>query len=446
LTPLAALAARVRADAVDAQPDVGQVIGARGPAVRVSLPHARVGARLRAYAAGPDGRDAVLEIVGFDGLDAVALPLTPLRLLSSGQPVVLEAAEPVAPCGEAVLGRVLNALGEPVDGGPPLPADEPSRPLWGEAPDPLTRRPVDRPLPLGVRALDAFTTLGAGQRVALEAGPGAGKTTLLAQIAARAAAQVVVLALVGERGREVSAYLSQLAPARHRTVVVLARADEPPLAALRAAECATAIAEGFRSRGADVLLLVDSLTRVARAIRAVGLAAGEPPTRRGYPPSLSTVLPRLLERAGNDAAGTLTALYAVLVEGDDRDDPVAEEARGLLDGHLCLDPALASAGRFPAVAIERSLSRCMAQLARPEHARAAATLRGWLAAGARRADLVAIGAYQRGAEPDVDRYLAVREPLERLLRQGPDEAAPFDDTVARLIALAGGRADPAPLR
>jgi FliI/YscN family ATPase len=294
---------------------------------------------------------------------------------------------------------------------------------------------VDTPLSLGIRALDAFCTVGAGQRLALEAGPGAGKTTLLAQIAAQSNADVVVLALVGERGREVGAYLAQLEPARARTVVVLARADEPPLATLRAAECATAIAEGFRATGANVLLLVDSLTRVARALRTVGLAAGEPPARRGYPPSLSTRLPRLLERAGNDAWGTLTALYAVLVEGDDRDDPVAEEARALLDGHLCLDPGLAGAGRFPALAIGRSLSRCMPQLVVPAHAQAAATLRRLLAAGEARADLIAIGAYQRGAEPDVDRFLALREPLERFLRQRPDEFAPYGDTVERLLTL-----------
>ena len=435
MTPLAALAARVRAGGQDASHEVGQVVGARGPAVRVALGAARVGARLRAEAAGPEGRDAVLEVVGFEGLEALALPLTALRGPTSGQAVRVESGEPSAPYGDAVLGRVLDALGAPVDGGPPLPAGTPTRPLDAEAPDPLTRRPVDTPLSLGIRALDAFCTVGAGQRLALEAGPGAGKTTLLAQIAAQSNADVVVLALVGERGREVGAYLAQLEPARARTVVVLARADEPPLATLRAAECATAIAEGFRATGANVLLLVDSLTRVARALRTVGLAAGEPPARRGYPPSLSTRLPRLLERAGNDAWGTLTALYAVLVEGDDRDDPVAEEARALLDGHLCLDPGLAGAGRFPALAIGRSLSRCMPRLVVPAHAQAAATLRRLLAAGEARADLIAIGAYQRGAEPDVDRFLALREPLERFLRQRPDEFAPYGDTVERLLTL-----------
>lgn len=291
-------------------------------------------------------------------------------------------------------------------------------------------------MPLGVRCLDALCTLGAGQRIGLQAGPGAGKSTLLAQVAARASADVVVLALIGERGREAGELLARLTPAaRARTIVVLARADEPPLAQLRAAEAATAIAERFRAEGRDVLLLLDSLTRVARAIRTVGVSIGEPATRRGFPPSLSTTLSALLERAGNDAHGTLTGLYTVLVEGDDADDPVAEEARALLDGHVALDAGLAGAGFFPAVAIGRSVSRCMAQVVEAEHAAAAARLRRWLAAGEARRDLVAIGAYQRGSEPDLDAYLARRTALEAFLRQSPGEIADYAETVRRLRAL-----------
>jgi FliI/YscN family ATPase len=426
LAELRALTAALRAGAPGAP---GSVLSVIGEAVRVSLPGARIGARVRL------GDDVLAEIVAFDGLEAVALPLTPASGLTSGSPVVVLDAAAHLHASTAVLGRVLDALGEPVDGGPPLPPER-DWPLTRPAPDPLTRRPIERPLPLGVRVVDAVCTLGAGQRIGLQAGPGAGKTTLLAQVAATTAADVVVLGLVGERGREAAELLARLSPAaRARTVVVLSRADDPPLRQLRAAECATSLAEYFRAQGRDVLLLVDSLTRVARAIRVVGVSRGEPATRRGYPPSLSTLLPALLERAGNDAVGTLTALYAVLVEGDDLDDPVAEEARGLLDGHLTLDPAMAGAGLFPAIAVGRSVSRCMAQVVPPAHLAAARTLRRWLAAAELRRDLHAVGAYQRGADPDFDAFLQRRGALERFLRQPPEETTRLDQTQARLAEL-----------
>ncbi len=426
---LRALAAAVRAGA---SPAPGSVLAARGPSVRVSLPSARLGARLR-LGSPEDG--VIAEIVAFDGPEAVAMPLTPADGLVSGAPAVLLEDAASLHVSEALLGRVIDGLGRPVDGLSPLPSVR-DWPLRRPAPDPLTRRPVDRPLPLGVRVIDALCTVGAGQRLALQAGPGAGKSTLLSQVASRAAADVVVLALIGERGREAGELLAKLsAEARARTVVVLSRADDPPLLQVRAAEVATAIAERFRSEGRDVLLLLDSLTRVARAIRSVGVSAGEPATRRGFPPSLSTVLSALLERAGNDADGTLTALYTVLVEGDDSDDPVAEEARALLDGHLALDAGLAGAGRFPAVAVGRSVSRCMAQIADPAHQTAAFTLRRWLAAADARRDLLAIGAYQRGAEPDVDAFQSRRGPIEAFLRQSPAEVADYAETVRRLCAL-----------
>ncbi len=342
---------------------------------------------------------------------------------------------PRLPAGDGVLGRVLNALGEPLDGGPALP--EPSWPLHRRAPDPLVRAPVDRPLPTGVRVIDGLCCLGAGQRVALEAGPGVGKSTLLAQLAAQTSVDVVVLALVGERGREIGDAVRRLSPAaRARTVIVAARADDPPLTWLRAAEAATALAEGFRDAGRDVLLLVDSLTRVARAVRAVGVAAGEPTTRRGFPPSLATVLAQLVERAANGPIGTLTAVYTVLTEAGGVDDPVAEEARALLDGHLVLDPRLAAAGRFPAVDPVASVSRCMADVVPPGQAQAAARVRRQLAGLARQADLLAVGAYSPGADPDADAGLAREAALEAFLRQGPTERAEFSDTAARLHGLA----------
>lgn len=424
-TPSLSALARAVGGAAEAP---GSVLGVRGLVLRLALPAARLGERLRL----PDG--ALLEVVGFDGTEATALALTRLGAVTAGMPVRRISDADAIHAGPALLGRVLDGLGRPIDGGDALP--EADWPVRRPAPDPLTRRPVDTPLPLGVRVIDGLCTVGRGQRLALEAGPGAGKTTLLAQIAAQAAADVTVLALIGERGREVAAFLDRLPPAaRARTVVVVARADDPPLAWLHAAAVATAIAEWFRADGRDALLLLDSLTRVARAIRTVGVAAGEPVARRGYPPSLSTTIQQLLERAANDHRGTLTALYAVLVEGDAAEDPVAEEARALLDGHLVLDPALAGASHFPAVDLARSVSRCLPALADPEHARAAASLRRWLAAGARHRDLIAVGAYQRGADPDADAWLAHRDAIDAFLRQPATEAADYESTLRRLTTL-----------
>jgi flagellum-specific ATP synthase len=407
----------------------GSVLGVRGTVIRLALPDAELGERL---ALG----DGLLEVVGFDGVEATAQALTAGLRPRSGAPVHRLATQALVPTGPGLLGRVLDGLGRPMDGGPPI--TEHLQPLHQRAPDPLTRQPVNRALPLGVRAIDGLCTLGAGQRVALEAGPGAGKTTLLSRIAAHTAADVVVWALIGERGREIGALLADLPQAvRARTVIIAARADDPPLTWLRAAQLATRIAEAARDRGQDALLLVDSLTRVARAIRTVGVAAGEPTTRRGFPPSLSTLIAALLERATNGPTGTLTAVYAVLIEGDGLDDPVAEEARALLDGHLVLDAALAAAGRYPAFDPLRSLSRCMSDVASASHRANARTLRSWLDALHRHHDLIAVGAYQPGVDAVADAALEHRAALEAFLRQSGREPATLTDTCARLAALTG---------
>ncbi|MEZ4473370.1 MAG: FliI/YscN family ATPase [bacterium] len=423
MTDLAALAEAVR----DAQPAPGSLLAVKGEVLRLALPGARVGERVRVGG-------VLAEVVGFEVSEAVALPLEPAAGLASGAAVVRESDAPRLPAVDALVGRIIDGLGRAVDGGPALPP--PSWPVHRRAPDPLVRAPVTAALPLGVRVLDALCTLGQGQRLGLEAGPGVGKSTLLRQIAAQAEVDVVVLALIGERGREVGAFLARLpAETRARAVVVVARADDPPLVWLRAAEVATAVAEGHREAGKSVLLLMDSLTRVARAIRTVGVAAGEPVTRRGFPVSLATEVARLLERAANDGHGTLTALYTVLVEGDAVDDPVAEEARALLDGHIVLDAAAAGAGRFPAVDVARSVSRCMDDLVDEAHRRAARTLRRWLAGLARQQDLLAVGAYQTGADPDADAALRRRPAIEAFLRQGPTERTPLAETRRRLLEL-----------
>jgi len=373
-------------------------------------------------------------VVGFSGAEATALALEHFQILDSGCPVRRAPQAALLPVGSEIIGRIINSLGEPLDGAPLPP---PSWPLRRRAPEPLSRRPVDQPLVLGLRCIDGLLTLGRGQRVALEAGPGAGKSSLLAYIAAQADAEVVIIALIGERGREVGEFLKRLSPqARARSILVVARADDPPMAWIRAAETATALAEYFRGEGRDVILLVDSLTRVARAIRTVGIAAGEPTTRRGFPPSLSTRLSELLERSSNDEQGTLTALYAVLVEGDQQDDPVAEEARALLDGHLVLEAKLAAAGRFPALDPLRSISRCMSAVSTPAQRRAVRQLRAWLAALTHYEDLLRVGAYKPGSDPLLDKALKRRSAIEAFLRQGLEEHSRFDETLRCLEALA----------
>ncbi len=307
------------------------------------------------------------------------------------------------------------------------------------APPPaLARRPIRDVLATGVRVVDALLTLGEGQRVGLFAGSGVGKSTLLGSIARGAQADVVVCALVGERGREVSEFLEQLGEAgRKKAIVVAATSDVPALERLRSAEIATAYAEWFRDRGQKVLLVVDSITRYARALREVGLSAGEPPTRRGYPPSVFAALPRLLERAGQGGRGSITGIYTVLVEGGDLEEPVADEVRGILDGHIVLDRRLAERGRYPAVDVPASLSRLMNALVSKEHTRHAARLRALLATYETKRDLVALGAYTRGADKVLDDALAKLQGIERLLGQSPHEITAWEDTLERLGDLVG---------
>jgi type III secretion protein N (ATPase) len=340
--------------------------------------------------------------------------------------------------GEALLGRILDGLGAPIDGrGLPDGLEE-----WAvdrPAPAPLARRRIARPLPLGVRALDALATVGEGQRLGLFAGAGVGKSTLLGQIARNTRAGLSVICLVGERGREVREFVEDaLGPeGLARSVVVAATSDAPALVRLKAAHVATAIAEWFAERGHDVLLMLDSLTRYARAQREVGLAAGEPPARQGYPPSVFAALPRLLERAGNRERGGITALYTVLVAGGDLEEPVADEVRGLLDGHVVLDRRIAERGRFPAVDPLSSLSRVMPAVTTDAHRAAATRLRALLAAVERVRDLLAVGAYRRGGDPEADVALERLPAIEAFLAQGAHERESWEDTLARLTEVAG---------
>jgi type III secretion protein N (ATPase) len=429
--------------------EAGRVVEVTGLVVRATVPGIRVGELCWIEApAGTTGERSRVqaEVVGFRGDEAVLMPLGEVVGIGPDALVTTTGRPLSVGVGPGLLGRVLDGLGRPADGRGPVEGAAP----WAvdrAAPDPLARARVTRPLPLGIRALDALLTAGEGQRLGLFAGSGVGKSTLLGQIARQTEADVNVIALVGERGREVGEFLDgSLGPeGRARSVVVCATSDAPSLVRLRSAFVATAIAEWFRAQGRRVLFMLDSLTRVARAQREVGLAAGEPPARQGYPPSVFALLPRLLERTGTDARGSITALYTVLVAGGDMDEPIADEVRGILDGHVVLSRELASRGHYPAVDVLASLSRLMPAVAEGPHRAAAARLREWLAAHDRHRDLIALGAYQRGSDPTTDAALDRLPAIETFLRQTTGEAAPFADTRRRLLALAGQTSeDPAP--
>ena len=419
--------------------EAGRVVEVTGLVVRARVPGIRVGELCVIEPPGGDaGARLEAEVVGFRGDEAVLMPLGELAgigpdaaVTTTGRPLSIG----VAP---GLLGRVLDGLGRPADGGGPIAGAEP----WAvdrPAPDPLSRARVTRSMPLGVRAVDALLTVGEGQRLGLFAGSGVGKSTLLGQIARQTEADVNVIALVGERGREVGEFLdASLGPAgRARSVVVCATSDAPSLVRLRSAFVATAIAEWFRARGQRVLFMLDSLTRVARAQREVGLAAGEPPARQGYPPSVFAMLPRLLERTGTDDKGSITALYTVLVAGGDMEEPIADEVRGILDGHVVLSRELAARGHFPAIDVLASLSRLNgggrrgAATARPPRACASGSPRT-----SATATLIVLGAYERGSDAATDAALARWDAITAFLRQATDEAAPWQETRRRLLDLA----------
>ena len=347
----------------------GRVVQAFGTALRVSGLSARIGQQcLLRDPARPDAPPLAAEVVGLAGAELLLVPLAGLHGLAAGAEVEVIAGEPRVPCGVALLGRVIDAFGRPLDGAP-LPDDLAQRPLLHDAPAPLARRPVHTLLPTGVRAIDAALGIGEGQRIGLFAMAGGGKTTLLGMLARSARSDVNVIALVGERGREVREFIDEALGAEGlaRSVVVVATSDRPALERLRAAQAATAIAEGFRALGARVLLMMDSVTRCARALREIGTSIGEPAVRRGYPPSVFAELPRLFERAGNDANGSITAFYTVLAEDEDGADPIAEEVRAILDGHIVLSRALGDAGHYPAIDLLASASRVFPRVATAEH-------------------------------------------------------------------------------
>jgi type III secretion protein N (ATPase) len=417
----------------------GRVVEVTGTLIKAAVPAARIGEICLLRNPG-ESWTVQTEVVGFSKRAALLTPLGRITGISTAAEVIPTGRVHEVPVGPGLLGRVLDGLGRPLDEdrcGPLL--NEARYPIFGEPPDPLTRRLISEPISLGVRALDGLLTCGEGQRLGIFAAAGGGKSTLLAMLAKGADVDVIVLALIGERGREVREFLDhELGPeGLARSVVVVATSDKPSMERLKAGYVATTIAEYFRDQGKRVLLMMDSVTRFARAQREIGLAAGEPPTRRGFPPSVFTMLPLLMERAGHAAKGSITALYTVLVEGDDLTEPVADETRSILDGHIVLSRKLAAANHYPAIDVLASASRVMNGITSSEHQAAAGKLRSLLAKYQEIELLVQIGEYRAGGDALADDARARIDAINGFLRQRTDEFTPFEDAVDQLTRVVG---------
>lgn len=429
------------ADPICARGRVRQVVGT---IIEANLPACRIGQLCAIQAA--DGRRIPAEVVGFEGHTAKIMPLGQMHGIMSGSPVISVMASPTMPVGPALLGRVLDGLGQPIDGGP-MPHGETSYPIYNEPVNAFRRERIHEPLDLGIRAINGLLTCGVGQRVGILAGSGVGKSTVLGMIARQARADVNVIGLVGERGRELKEFIERdLGPeGLARSVVVAATSDRSPLERVRSAFVATTIAEFFRDRGRRVLLMMDSVTRFAMGQREIGLSTGEPPTTKGYTPSVFAMLPRLLERAGMGAAGqgSITGLYTVLVDGDDMNEPIADATRSILDGHIVLSRDLADRGHYPAIDVLASKSRLMTEVADAEHQRAATDVLALIAAYRRAETLIDIGAYAKGSNPQVDTAIRMHNAVENYLCQGIQEPASLADSIAGVKRLAQQAAAPA---
>ncbi|MEY2617683.1 MAG: hypothetical protein RL522_685 [Pseudomonadota bacterium] len=417
----------------------GRIVQVVGTLIKAAVPQVKVGEICLLKNPGePGGMEA--EVVGFVRDAALLTPLGDMQGLSGATEVIPTGRPHQVPVGVSLLGRVLDGLGRPLDESErgPLRIDK-HYPVFAQAPDPLKRPLIERPLPLGVRVLDGLLTCAEGQRLGIFAAAGGGKSTLLGMLAQGAAVDVIVIALIGERGREVREFLERSlgVAGRARSVVVCATSDRSPMERVKAAYVATTIAEYFRDQGKKVLLMMDSVTRIARAQREIGLAAGEPPTRRGFPPSVFALLPRLLERTGMNEHGSITGLYTVLVEGDDMTEPVADETRSILDGHIILSRKLGAANHYPAVDVLASASRVMHHVVAPAHRASAGRLRELLARYEEVELLLRVGEYKPGSDPLTDEAIARNDAIRRFLRQSTDERVDFDDTVAGLRDVVG---------
>lgn len=423
---------------------LGQVHRVLGMLIEGTVPGASIGELCEVFRPQEPDRIWRCEVVGFNGAKVLLSSLSALEGIS-GDCVIrpLRTVHQVG-VGRQLLGRILDGFGDPLDGGPPLRREDASltwRPVIADAPPPVERWRIKDRFPTGVRSLDMLLTIGQGQRVGLFAGPGCGKTTLMAAVGRGSPADVIVVALIGERGREVREFTEhEFDPElMSRTVMVCATSDRTPIERVRAAFTATAIAEGLRDQGMNVLLMVDSLTRLARAQREIGLAAGEAPARAGFPPSVYALLPRLIERAGNATGGSITAFYTVLLEGELRGDPISEEAVSLLDGHVVLSRKLAEQGQYPAVDVLASLSRVMSNIVPREHGRAANRIRQVLSGYREMELMVRLGEYRPGLDAETDRIVADHPKVLDFLRQDTRTPAPWEDSMAKLNAVAGAQ-------
>lgn len=386
---------------------------------------------------GRGGRSFTGEIIGFRGSTMLAMTAEPPQGIRFGDQLATWGKRPSVRVGPEMLGRVIDASGNPLDGKEDYRAVHTVN-IDGSAPLPLDRAPIREPLSCGIRAIDGFITCGRGQRIGIFGGSGVGKSTLIGMMARGTEADMTVLALVGERGREVGDFLEVLGEeGLRRAVVVVSTSDQSPLLRLRAALAATAVAEHFASTGKNVLLIVDSLTRFAMAQREIGLAAGEPPTAKGYTPSVLNMLARLVERAGNFSQGSITAFYTVLMEGDDQQDPVVDTVRSLLDGHVVLDRNLAFRGHYPPISVLQSLSRLMNSVVSSDHLAKANALRNLMSSYERSEDLIRIGAYQKGSDPILDKAIEHLPVVNNFLKQKPDESCTFNSVTEQMMALPG---------
>ncbi|QGU21248.1 EscN/YscN/HrcN family type III secretion system ATPase (plasmid) [Mesorhizobium huakuii 7653R] len=426
---------RARAKRIETRALRGRITRAVGTLVHAVLPDTRIG-ELCLLQDPRTGLSLEAEVIGLSNDSVLLTPIGDLAGLSSRAEVVATGRMREVPVGDDLLGRVVDSRCRPLDGKGQIRTTE-TRPLHGRAPNPMTRRMIERPLPLGVRVLDGLLTCGEGQRIGIYGEPGGGKSTLLSQIVKGAAADVVIVALIGERGREVREFIERHLGTEglRRAVVVVETSDRSAVERAQCAPMATAIAEYFREQGLRVALMLDSLTRFCRAMREIGLAAGEPPTRRGFPPSVFSMLPGLLERAGMSELGSITAFYTVLVEGDGTGDPIAEESRGILDGHVVLSSAIAARSHFPAIDVLQSRSRVMDAIISTTHRKAASIFRELLSLYAETEFLIKVGEYKQGADPLTDRAVDSIDELREFLRQSAGESSTFEETVAWMSRL-----------
>ncbi|MEM8622199.1 MAG: type III secretion system ATPase SctN [Pseudomonadota bacterium] len=416
----------------------GRVLRVTGTIIEAMVPGAQIGELCILRGPAPDF-ELKAEVVGFQGRTALLTPMGEMQGVSSHTEVLPTGRAHMVGVGPKLKGRVLNGMGEPLDEDEKGPLEvEDYYSVYRESPDPMSRRIIEKPMPLGLRVLDGVLTVGEGQRMGIFAAAGGGKSTLLSMLVKGAEVDITVLCLVGERGREVREFLERdLGPeGAAKSVLVIATSDRPSMERAKACYVATSIAEYFRDQGLRVLLLMDSVTRFARAQREIGLAAGEPPTRRGFPPSVFAALPKLMERVGQSDKGFITALYTVLVEGDDMTEPVADETRGILDGHIILSRKLAAENHYPAIDVLASVSRVMNAIVDQEHKGANQKVRSLMAKYAEVELLLKIGEYKEGSDEEADEAVKKMPLIRQFLCQGLEERSEFDDTRSALLQLA----------